>query len=699
MSTEQGLSSDAVLSLVATKDGSIWLGTDTGVNRWKEGEITVYRRPRRRGSVRGGAPAAVASTTRTVLPRFREVADDGLPADSVDCVFEDTRARIWVATNDGAAILESGRFHPVASVPPGITFSIAEDPAGIVWFSHQEWLLRVEAARVVQRIPWATLGRAEPAISLLRDDAGDGLWVGFRGGGVARFKDGRVAATYATPEGVGSLHIDSTGTLWASTDAGLSRVEDPLTLTRQNGLPCDTVHWMMEDDAGSVWLSTACGLVRIAQSELDAWASKRTSTVHATVFDRMDGVGTHQFHYGYNPIVAKSAGGKLWYTFFGGVSVIDPHGLPVNPLRPPVHIEQITADGQTYDAADGLRLPAGVRDLSFEFTALSLVVPERVRFRVKLEGQDNDWRDLINKRHVQYTNLRPRTYRLRVLAANNDGLWNEDGAALQFTIAPAFYQTYWFRALVAAMFATLLWAAYRVRMRIVERHTAEISALNEQLMTAQEQERTRIAGELHDSVMQRIAALSLVLGTAKRKIPPDSGATEIVGGVQRQLIDVGVEIRQISHDLHPPVLQAAGLPEALRGYCEAFGQARAISICCHADYSLADLSPGASLALYRIAQEAVGNAVKHAGPTRINVRLARQGRNVVLTVTDDGRGCDPEQIGPGGLGLINMRERARQLNGTFEVDSRPGRGTTVQVAVPFRARAANRPADAEDESG
>ena len=280
-------------------------------------------------------------------------------------------------------------------------------------------------------------------------------------------------------------------------------------------------------------------------------------------------------------------------------------------------------------------------------------------------------------------------YLFRVIACNNSGVWNETGASLSFSIAPAYDQTLWFRALAGAVLAALLWAAYRARMRIVERHSAQITALNERLMKAQEQERTRIAGELHDSVMQQISALSLVLGTAKRQIAADSEAREMVADVQRKLIDVGTEVRQLSHDLHPPELKQMGLPEVLHGYCNSFSQAHGIPVSCEVEASVADLSEGTGLALYRIAQEALGNAAKHAAPTRVEVRLTRAGRDVVLTIADDGRGRDPGQVDRGGLGLVNMRERARQLSGTFELDSRPGRGTTVRVAVPHRAREAN----------
>ena len=224
----------------------------------------------------------------------------------------------------------------------------------------------------------------------------------------------------------------------------------------------------------SVWLYLACGLVRIGWSELDAWASHPKQTIHATVFDSSDGVSSHRFTGGYNAVVAKSADGKLWFVRVGGVSVIDPHHLAFNKLPPPVHIEQLTADGKMYDATNGLRLPARTSDLLFDFTALSFVAPEKVRFRVKLEGQDKGWRELVNQRHVHYTNLPPGTYRFRVIACNNSGVWNEEGALLDFSIAPAFYQTNWFRALCVVAFLALLWALYRFRVRQLRQREKEL---------------------------------------------------------------------------------------------------------------------------------------------------------------------------------------------------------------------------------
>jgi PAS domain S-box-containing protein len=243
------------------------------------------------------------------------------------------------------------------------------------------------------------------------------------------------------------------------------------TLSSRNGLPCDAVHWMMEDDAHPVWLHTACGLARVARTDLDAWSDDPKRTIPATVFDDSDGVMSHSGAGGYHPLVAKGADGKLWFSPFDGVSAIDPRHLAFNKLPPPVHIEQITADGKTYwrnwsgyASSSKPRLPPRVRNLVIEYTALSLVVPEKVLFRFKLEGQDKDWREVVNDRRVEYSNLQPGPYRFRVIASNNSSVWNEVGAALDFTISPAYYQTNWFLALCAAAFLALLWAAYQMRV-------------------------------------------------------------------------------------------------------------------------------------------------------------------------------------------------------------------------------------------
>jgi signal transduction histidine kinase len=372
-----------------------------------------------------------------------------------------------------------------------------------------------------------------------------------------------------------------------------------------------------------------------------------------------------------------------------GVSVVDPRHLPLNSLKPPVRVEQITADGKSYDVANGtpvaLHLPSLLRDLQIEYTALSLVAPEKMRFRYKLEGYDRDWQDAGSRRQAFYTNLLPGDYRFRVIAANNSGVWNESGASSAFVVAPAYYQTRSFLALSAGMILALVWAAHRVRLRVVEKHEQEITALNEQMMKAQEQERIRIAGELHDGVMQEMLAVTMMLGTAKRRVADHPDARTTIDKAQEKLIRVGTDIRQLSHDLHPPVLQRAGLPEAMRTYCEQFSASSSIRVFCDADDGVSELSRGAALALFRIVQEALGNALKHARAKRIAVVLTRLDDEVSLTVSDDGAGFDSSRLGTsGGLGLIMMRERATQLGGRFEFETTPGQGTTIEVVIPFR---------------
>jgi PAS domain S-box-containing protein len=233
--------------------------------------------------------------------------------------------------------------------------------------------------------------------------------------------------------------------------------------------------------------------------------------------------------------------------------------------------------------------------------------------------------------------------------------------------------------------SVLRWYGGAIDIEDRKRAEDQVRALNEQLIKAQERERMRIAGELHDGVLQQITSLTLRLSKVKRQVPPDSEATVTVTDLQQELIKIGTDIRHISHELHPALLQEAGLPAALSSYCEEFSKVRGLSVSCDVDESVKELPPGAALCLYRIAQEALGNAAKYSKAKKVEVRMTQSDGRVRLSVSDDGVGCDPHQSGKsGGLGVINMRERVLQLQGTFQFDSEPGRGTTVKAEIPFR---------------
>ena len=333
------------------------------------------------------------------------------------------------------------------------------------------------------------------AETLLSDPVRGGLWLGFFKGGVAFFKDNQIRASYATIDGltegrVNSLRLDSDGALWAATTGGLSRLKDGhiTTLTRNNGLPCDSLDWAIEDDAHSLWLNMACGLVRIARPELDTWIADSKRAVQVTVFDSSDGVKSHAFYLSTTPHVAKSSDGRIWFSTWQGLSVFDPQHIPANKLPAPVHIEQVIADGKTYwqnldETSLDVRLPQRPRNLEIDYTALSFAAPEKNRFKYKLEGYDPEWIDAGNRRQAFYTNLPPRKYRFRVVASNNSGVWNEAGAPLEFSIDPAYYQTNWFLAVCAAAFVAFLWMLYRMRVEELKREERKLREAIETIPT------------------------------------------------------------------------------------------------------------------------------------------------------------------------------------------------------------------------
>jgi signal transduction histidine kinase len=519
------------------------------------------------------------------------------------------------------------------------------------------------------------------------------LWIASWNGGVVYFKDGKVRESYRPDSGlapwrVNSLQFDSSGALWAGIDGGLSRIKDGrvITLNSKNGLPCDAAHDLLEDDAHSLWVYTACGLVRIARSELDAWVADPARRIDFTVFGVSDGVRIRQGIFNPAPRSAKTADGRLWFLPFDGALIVDPSHLPTNRLPPPVHIEQLIANGQIYEAAQGLRLPPRIFDLVVNYTALSMVDSEKVRFRFKLEGQDRDWREVVNDRKVQYTNLPPGPYRFRVIACNNSGVWNEQGDTLAFSITPAYYQTNWFLALCAAALLILAWAAYQYRVRHLHREFALI-------LEARVGERTRIARDLHDTLLQSFHAVLLRLQTVSqllRERPAE--AQDELDSTINEVAEAITEGRDAVQGLRESTVQKNDLALAISTLGEELatdssGNRPAFRVAVEGESR--NLHPIVRDEIYRIAGEALRNAFRHAHAHKVEVEIRYDDEQFRLRVRDDGRGIDlaalSRQGSEGHFGLHGMRERATLIGGKLVVWSEVGGGTEVELLVPASA--------------
>jgi signal transduction histidine kinase/ligand-binding sensor domain-containing protein len=673
LTTKQGLLRSVVESVLADRNGTVWFGTFGGLNQWDHGRVTI---------------PATGSASR----------DGKLGGSDPESLFQDQSGRIWISTLHGLGYLENGRFTLIKGVPGRNFLSIDEDVDRNTWAaSIENGLSEVSPQNAVRNFTWAALGHKDFAVAIAADRRQGGLWLGFFRGGIAYFSDGQVKKTYSGSDGlapgaVNDFFFDDGGAMWISTQSGLSRLKNNriATLTGKNGLPCDTVHWAREESDGSMWLYTACGLVRIDRSELDAWqaAADRqegaTRKIQVAVFDSLDGVRNIVTANTYHPHVAKTPDGKLFFSSLDGLSIVDPHHLPFNKIPPPVHVEQVTADGKAYDAANGLQLGPHVRDLAIDYTALSLVVPEKVHFKVKLEGQDNDWRELVNVRHVEYTNLPPRAYRFHVIASNNSGVWNEAGAALEFSVLPAYYQTNWFRLLCVTAFVGLLWALYRLRLHQVQRQFA----LG---LEARVGERLRIARELHDTLLQSFQGVAFQLQAARKLIIRKAdNAEEVLNDAILATEEAIREGRSAIRDLRPEpaaqrnlfeLLDAAG--RELATAQELNGPAPNYRVLIEGKQQ--ELSPMLQDEVYRISREVIRNAFAHAAASHIEVEVRYDPDHLRLRVRDDGKGIDPKVLAggqSGHFGIPGMRERAERIGAHLDFWSEVGAGTEAELTVP-----------------
>jgi len=669
ISSKEGLASDAVVSVLGDRDGSVWIGTRQGLTRWTNGQPTIFRKA------------------------------NGLPGDSVESLFQDDAGRLWLYASGELAYFNGNRFIALPGAVPGEeALSITGDGQGHLWLAGNQGLYRIREGHVVEKLPWPTLGAAERAKVIVADRGG--VWVSFWGTKtVSYFKDGAVKALYKTSDGLGKgrvadLQLDGDGALWVATDeGGLSRIKDGhiTTLATANGLPCNSIHGSIQDNDRSLWLYTACGLVRIARSELNAWIANPRHRVVTAVLDAADGVRLRALSpSSFSPVKARSRDGKLWFVTGDSVQVVDPRHLPHNDLPPPVHVEQIVADHKTYwqrltgAKSPDVRLPPRVRDLQIDYTAVSLVAPEKVHFKYRLDGQDRDWREVVNDREVQYSNLPPRAYHFHVIACNNSGVWNETGDSLDFTIPPAWYQTNWFYALCALAFLALTRGLYHLRVLQLQREF-NVS------LEARVGERTRVARDLHDTLLQSFQALLPLFQVAIHKLPEDAvDARNTLELALDRASNAVTEGRDAVQGLRSSTVERNDLAQAIKTVGEELASADADPSSPNfkvvVEGTSRDLHPILRDEVYRIAAEAMSNAFRHAEAHSVEVEIRYDAKYFQMRIRDDGKGIPDEVLRregrEGHYGLPGMLERAELMGGRFTIWTEVGGGTEIELVIP-----------------
>jgi signal transduction histidine kinase/ligand-binding sensor domain-containing protein len=725
LSTREGLSHDTVNALYEDREGSLWIGTrGGGLNRLSDAKVTPYG-PREglRGEItfgiRGDGAGNVWVGTDSGLNRIAPDgavtsygSEHGLASPFVASLAVDrTTDELWVGTHGGGLHrLRAGQVAPHPATRGSAAeriWSLLADGRGGLWIGSLAGLHQMQGGRVARYVGEQGETSAE-VYSLLQSRSGE-VWVGTMTG-LFHVQGDRLARwPLATPEdAVTALHEDARGTLWVGTyDGGLHRLRagSHHRLGARHGLFDDTTYTILEDDTGHLWMCGNRGIYRVAKHEIEEIVAGKRRRLQSLVLGTADGMRSRECNAG-GAAGWKGHDGRLWFATIGGAVAVDPRRLAGNPVPPPLAIESVLVDGRQVDLVARPRLPPGVRRLEVRYTALSFRNADRVRFEHKLDGFDPDWVDAGAQRVVTYTNLAPGSYRFQVVAANGDGLWNRDGAAVSFEVAPPFYRAWWFVALSVVGVLALGAGVYRLRFRYLLRNNLKLEALIAQRTgelreavreTAVLEERNRIAQDLHDSLAQGLAGVVIQLQASRswaRNAPPP--VQESLREASQTARDCLEETRRAVQALHPPLLEGADLPRALERLAQQLsaGEVRVVFALVGA---VTPIPKSVEIQLLRIAQEAIANALKHAAARHIRASLRFAAAAIELTVADDGRGMPsppPADTGtPSSMGIAGMRRRARRLGGELSIEGLAGRGTVVRLSIP------NPPAEAAVEIG
>jgi signal transduction histidine kinase/ligand-binding sensor domain-containing protein len=692
----EGLSSNAIFKVIIDREGTVWVATTSGLDRLRHNAFTTVALPpsqEHQFAVAAGDDGAIW-TGNISLPLTQVSADGKITSFQrlrrVDCIRRGRNGEIWAA-GDGDFHLwrwSKSEFVPM-HYPAEDTeqaLSLAVDRNSQLWISARGGKVYHLAAGQWSRQDEA-LGKKPGVLGAMTDDDAGNVWFAFSNN-LVRW-DGQEYQRFSFPEGPLNISVSTMSVrddhVWLAGRGGVvlfTHGRFHLVRWQDARLP-GRVSGVVETRTGDLWVNGFSGVSHVPAAELKRWINDPDSSIVAEAYDALDGLPGLSAERIPEPSLVEAPNGRLWFATTKRIAWVDPSTLSAyhNSVPPPVWIDTVMANGKVYPDSDHVMLPMHIGSLRIDYTALSLAVPERVRFRYKLDGVDHDWQDSGTRRQAFYTNLSPGNYRFHVMASNNSGVWNEAGASFGFNVRAAFDQTPWFRLICALVVAAILWLLFRLRLMQVTRRIRE-------RLAAQMAERERIARELHDTILQGFYGIILRFQTAADQVPSHEPAHQMIEDALDKAEGLLNQGRDSIRDLRGESGALMELSEEFAKLTEDYRSTTSASFRVEVQGTARAFHPVVRDEIYRIGHESIVNAFKHSHASKIEVELIYGGDAFVLRVFDNGRGIESEVVDAGGRaghwGMIGMRERAKKIGAQLSVWSGPRAGTEIQLKIAAR---------------
>jgi ligand-binding sensor domain-containing protein/signal transduction histidine kinase len=621
------LSQDLILSLCEGRDGSLWVGADFdgGLTRLKNGTITHY------------------------------TWKDGLPDAGLRVIHEDKLGNVWIGTSRGLCCLKDGKFTTYTTtnrLAGNEVRAICEDSSGGLWFGTDGGLSRWNNGAFANFT--TNNGLSDDAINALYEDSESNLWIGTGSGGLNRYKDGHFT-TYRT----------------------------------QQGLFSDEIFEITEDDNRRLWMSCSQGIFWVSKDDLARWDKGTTKFIPCVAYGKSDGMETPQCNGAGKPAAWKSSDGMLWFPTSKGLASVNPKTIAANRTPPAIYIEQLIADknpqldrGAAFrETTRPVRIPPGRGDIEFHYTALNLTAPEKSRFKYRLDGIDTDWLDAGPRRVAYYNNVSPGNYHFRVIACNEDGVWNQIGAQLDIIVLPHYWQTWWFESLIVLLVistasGTALFAT-RIKMQ------RKLALLEQR--HAIEKERGRIAKDIHDDLGSSLTRIMMLGERAEEELGRPDHVSNHVRKIVMSARHTVQALDEIVWAVNPENDTLDGLLNYIGHYANEFFENSNVQCRFEMPVELPDLPLPAEVRhnLFLVVKESFNNTLKHSGATQVQVFVSVVDDRVQITIGDNGRGFDLGSVSAGN-GLVNMRKRIEHIGGNIEITSSQDNGTRTVIAIELR---------------